>query len=139
MRLIVSVIVNAIALWLTTLILSAGVHVRAYEETTLALVLTYLLLALIWGVVNTVLGSIIKTVGFCLYVITLGLIALIVNGFLFWVVGWISEQMGFGLTVDGFWWAVLAALVMSILSSIIGAIARSITGVDKPKSKSNRD
>lgn len=126
MRLVLNIIINAVALWLTTLIVSGGTDVTAYEDTTLALVLTYLLLGAIWGVVNGVIGGIIRVGGFCLYVVTLGLIALVVNGFLFWLVSWISSLIGFGLQVDNFWWAMLAALVMSILTAILGALTRGI-------------
>ena len=126
MRLLVNLVVNAVALWVTTLIVSGGTHVTPYEDTPLAWVLTYLLLGVIWGVVNGIIGGILRTAGFCIYVLTLGLLALVVNGFLFWLVGWISSLIGFGLTVDGFWWAVLAALVMSILTAILGALTRGI-------------
>lgn len=126
MRLLLNIVINAVALWLTTLIVSAGTHVTPYEDTPVATVLTYLLLGAVWGLVNGIIGGLIRAAGFCVYVITLGLIALIVNGFLFWLVGWISEQIGFGLNVDGFWWAVLAALVMSILTAILGSLTRNI-------------
>lgn len=122
MRLIVSVIVNAVGLWLTTLLLQAGMSVVPYEPTVLGTVLTYLALGVIWGLVNGVLGGLLRTAGFCLYIVTLGLIALIVNGFLFWVVAWICEQIGWGLQVEGFWWSVLGALVLSIITAILGAI-----------------
>ena len=124
MRLLLGIITNAISLWLTTLILQAGVRVTGYDGGFWSLVVTYLLLAVIWGLVNGILGSLIRFVGFCFYVITLGLISLVVNGFLFWVVAWVSGQIGFGLTVDNFWWAILAALLMSIFTAIIGAILR---------------
>lgn len=120
MRMIVSILVNAVGLWLTTLLLSAGMQVTPYEQTPTAVVLTYVALAAIWGLVNGILGGILRTAGFCLYVITLGLIALVVNGFLFWVVAWISEQLGWGLRVESFGWAILGALVMSIITTVLG-------------------
>lgn len=113
----------AFALWLTTLIV-AGVHVVPFEETTLGTVLTYLLVALIFGVVNAIVGTAIRIVAFPLYIITLGLISFIVNGLLLLIVDWISGLMGFGLQVDGFWWGVLGALVLGIFSWLIGLIVR---------------
>jgi putative membrane protein len=123
MRFILKVLVVAFALWLTTLIV-AGVHVVPYEETTLGTVLTYLLVALIFGLVNAIVGTAIRIVAFPLYLITLGLISFIVNGLLLLIVDWISDLMGFGLQVDGFWWGVLGALVLGIFSWIIGLIVR---------------
>lgn len=123
MRFIVKVIVVAFALWLTTLIV-AGVNVVPYEDTTVASVLTYLLVALIFGLVNAVIGNLIRIVAFPLYVLTLGLISFIVNGLLLLLVDWISDLMGFGLVVDSFWWGVLGALVLGLISWLIGLVVR---------------
>ena len=122
MRALITLLLNAVALWLTAAILP-GLHVEAFGDGgTAAIVLTYVLLALIWGVVNATLGAVLHIVSLPLYLLTLGLFAFIVNGVLFWFVGLVSSWVGFGLSIDGFWWAVLAAIVMSILSSILGAV-----------------
>ena len=70
MRFIVKVIVVAFALWLTTFIVS-GVRIVPYEDTTLATVLTYLLIALIFGLVNAIVGTFVRIIAFPLYVLTL--------------------------------------------------------------------
>jgi putative membrane protein len=123
MRFIVKVIVIAFALWLTTFIV-AGVNVVPYEDTTIATVLTYLLVALIFGLVNAIVGTFIRVVAFPIYVLTLGLISFIVNGLLLLIVAWVSGLIGFGLEVDGFWWGVLGALVLGIISWLIGLVVR---------------
>ena len=126
MRFIVKVIVVAFALWLTTFIVS-GVRIVPYEDTTLATVLTYLLIALIFGLVNAFVGTFVRIIAFPLYVLTLGLISFIVNGLLLLLVAWISDLMGFGLVIDGFWWGVLAALVLGLISWLIGLIVRPVS------------
>ncbi|KRC61501.1 hypothetical protein ASE14_11610 [Agromyces sp. Root81] len=126
MRFIVKVIVIALALWLTTLIVS-GVSVVPYEDTQLATVLTYLLVALIFGLVNAFIGTFIRIVAFPLYVLTLGLISFIVNGLLLLLVDWISDLMGFGLVVESFWWGVLGALVLGLISWLIGLVLRPVS------------
>jgi putative membrane protein len=123
MRFLLKIAVSAFALWLTTLIVS-GVRVVPYEDSDLATVLTYLLIALIFGVVNATVGTFIRIVGFPLYVLTLGLISFIINGLLLLIVDWISGLIGFGLEVDGFWWGVLGALVLGIVSWLIGLVVR---------------
>jgi putative membrane protein len=123
MRFIVKVIVVAFAMWLTTLIV-AGVNVVPYEDTTLAAVLTYLLVGLIFGLVNAFVGTFVRIIAFPLYVLTLGLISFIVNGLLLLLVAWISSLMGFGLVIDGFWWGVLGAIVLGLISWLIGLIVR---------------
>jgi len=133
MRFLLRLLINAVALWLTTLIVT-GVHVVPFgEKDTLAVVLTYLLLAVIFGVVNGIIGNLIRIVAFPLYVLTLGLIALIVNGLLLLLVAWISSLIGFGLVVDGFWWGVLGALVLGLLSWLIGLVLRPLVGGNRDR------
>lgn len=131
MRFIVKVILNAFALWLMTLVLAGHIQVVAFGPEWWQNVLTYLLIALVFGIVNAVIGTIVKIVAFPIYVLTLGLISIIVNGLLLWVVHWLSTLVGFGLTVvpgwpDGFWWGVLGALVLGIISWILGIIFRPL-------------
>ncbi|MFD1720524.1 phage holin family protein [Amnibacterium endophyticum] len=138
-RFVVRVIVNAIALWLTTLLFAAvgwssGVRVVAYDRgDAVASVLTFLLLGLLFGVVNGVLGTAIRIVAFPLYLLTLGLISLVVNGLLFLLVAWLSDAIGFGLVVDGFWWGVLGALVLGVIGWLVGLVLRPLSGDDRER------
>jgi putative membrane protein len=126
-RFLVSLVANAIALWLTTLIVT-GVTLDPFQDDAFGTILSYLFVALIFGVVNGIVGSVIRVVAFPIYILTLGLISLVVNALLLLLASWVSQLFGFGLTVDGFWWAVLGALVLAILSAIIGAILRPLAG-----------
>lgn len=121
MRFLLSLIVNAFALWLTTLIV-VGVSVRPYAETEIGTILTYLLVAFIFGLVNSIIGTIVRVVAFPLYILTLGLISFIINGLLLLLVAWISGLIGFGLEIDGFWWGVLGAIVLGIISWLLNLI-----------------
>ncbi|WP_213815289.1 phage holin family protein [Glaciihabitans sp. dw_435] len=128
-RFLVRLIINAVALWLTTLILAEGVRVVPYAPgDTLEIVVTYLLVALVFGIVNGLIGNFIRIVAFPLYILTLGLIALIVNGLLLLLVAWLSDVAGFGLVIDGFWWGVLGALVLGLLSWLINVLLRPFIG-----------
>lgn len=118
-------IVNAVALWLTTLIV-AGVSVLPYDDTQLATVLTYLLVALVFGLVNTFIGTVVRVVAFPLYILTLGLLSLVVNALLLMLAAWVTSLFGFGLVVEDFWWAVLGALVLSIISGLLNLILRPL-------------
>lgn len=130
-RLLLRLLINALALWLTTLILAPHVAVTPYGDVepgvNVETVLTYLLVALIFGVVNGVIGGVVRVVAFPLYVLTLGLISLIVNGLLLLLVAWISDLIGFGLTIEGFWWGVLGAIVLGVISWLIGILLRPFT------------
>jgi putative membrane protein len=122
-RFLIKLILNAVALWLTTIIVS-GVQVVSYAPDTAATILTYLLVALIFGVVNTVVGTVVRIVAIPLYILTLGLISFIINGLLLLFVAWISSLFGFGLVIESFWWGVLGALVLGIISWLLGLLVR---------------
>jgi putative membrane protein len=113
---------SALAVWLATLIIP-GIKVTA--ETTWGTVGTVILVALIFGAVNTFIKPIVKLIGCGLYVLTLGLIALVVNGLLFWLVSWISGLVGIPFHVDNFWpAAVLGALLVSLVSWGLGLVVK---------------
>lgn len=126
-RFLIRLVVNAVALWLTTLIV-AGVSVVSFDEGDgFATVVTYLLVALVFGLVNGILGNAIRIVAFPLYILTLGLLSFIVNGLLLLVVAWFTSLAGFGLVVDGFWWGVLGALVLGLIGGALNLILRPLT------------
>jgi putative membrane protein len=126
-RFLVSLVGNSFALWLTTLIVS-GVALVPYADTTFATVASYVMVALIFGIVNGILGTAIRVVAFPLYILTLGILSLFVNGFLLLVVSWITDFLHFGLHIEDFGWAMLGAFVLTILSAIINAILRPLGG-----------
>jgi putative membrane protein len=124
-RFFVRLVINAVALWLTTLII-LGVHVVSYAPGAGAVIVTYLLVALIFGIVNGVVGTIIRIVAFPLYILTLGLISLIVNTLLLLLVAWLSSLIGFGLVIDTFWSGFWGALVLAIIGFLIGLLFRPL-------------
>ncbi|MGL3200954.1 MULTISPECIES: phage holin family protein [Curtobacterium] len=126
MRFLVRLVVNALALWLTTLLVS-GVSVTAFGDGgTTATVLTYLLVAFVFGLVNAVIGTIIRVVAFPLYILTLGLISLIVNAVLLLIVAGISTAIGFGLQVESFGWGIVGAFVLAVFAWLIGLFVRPV-------------
>ncbi|RKR76036.1 phage holin family protein [Frondihabitans australicus] len=128
MRFFVRLVINAIALWFTTYLVS-GVHVTPFGDRSIVpTILTYLLVAFIFGIVNGIVGTVIRVVAFPLYILTLGLISLVVNGLLLLIVAWVSGLIGFGLTVDNLGWGILGALVLAILAWVIGLILRPLFG-----------
>lgn len=126
MRTVIRILVSAFALWLTTVIVGGagdrGVWVDPISNDDYAPLVTLIIVALLFGLVNGTLGKVVRFVSFPLTILTLGLFSLIVNGVLFAVVAWLSGLAGFGLRIDGFWWGVLGALVLSIIASIVNAL-----------------
>ena len=125
MGFLLRVVVNAFAIWIVTLIPVLGVSVIPFEPgETLQLVLTLLLVAAIFALVNTLIGTVIKVLAFPIYILTLGLIGLVINGFLLWLTAWITGFWNFGLRVEDFWWGIVAAIVISVINWIAGIILR---------------
>lgn len=138
MQSIIRVLVNAFALWLTTLIVGGtgehGVWVVPIEDSNIGRLATLVLVALVFGLVNGTLGKVVRFVSIPLYILTLGLVGLLINGLMLLVVHWLSDLAGFGLSVESFWWGVLAALVLSLLSGILNGLL----GTSKKKQERDR-
>ncbi|MER7888728.1 phage holin family protein [Micromonospora sp. NPDC094482] len=118
--LLIRLATTALAFWLATLLIP-GITLDTDSATNA--VVTLILVAAIFGVVNAVLQPIIKTVGCGFYLLTLGLIALVVNGLLFLLTSWIAGEAGLPFHVDGFWpAAVLGALFVGVVTWVLGAI-----------------
>jgi putative membrane protein len=125
MRFLIRVVVNAFAIWVVTLIPVLQVSVIPFPPgETLQLVLTLLLVAVIFALVNTFIGTVIKILAFPLYILTLGLIGLLINAFLLWLTAWITSFWNWGLRVEDFWWGIVAAIVISLINWVFGIILR---------------
>lgn len=123
MKLILRLVIGAFALLVAELLISG---IKLLDDAWSAPWLgTLLLVALIFGIVNAVLRPIIKTVGCAAYAVTLGLVALVVNGALLWLTGWIAGELGIGFEVANFWpSAVLGALVIGLVSWLLNMFVK---------------
>jgi putative membrane protein len=117
-QLLVNVVCTAFAVWVATAI--PGIDLGGGSVG--AQIGTLLLVAIIFGLVNAVLKPIIKVVGCAFYVLTLGLFALVVNGLLFWLTSWLAGELGLPFEVDGFWPALWGALIVSIVTFVLGLL-----------------
>jgi putative membrane protein len=66
-----------------------------------------------------VLKPLIKVVGCPFYVLTLGLIGLVVNALLFLLVGFIAQRVGLPFAVDGFGAAFFGAIVVAVVGFVL--------------------
>jgi putative membrane protein len=84
---------------------------------------TLMLVAVIFGIVNAILRPIIKILGCWAYVLTLGLVAVFVNGALLMLTDWIAGELGLDFNVDAFWpTAVLGALLIGVVSWVLNML-----------------
>ncbi len=113
MKHVIGVIVSAAALGVAAWVVP-GIMVTGDSDASKAG--TLLVVALIVGVINTVLKPIIKTIGCAFYVLTLGLAALVVNGLLLWLASYVAGQLKLPFHVTGFVAAVEGALIVGVVS-----------------------
>ncbi|MFE7845602.1 phage holin family protein [Microbacterium sp. NPDC057407] len=125
MRFVIRVVINAFAIWVVTLITALQVTIIPFPPgETLQLVLTLLLVAAIFALVNTFIGTVIKVLAFPLYILTLGLIGLVINAFLLWLTAWITSFWSWGLRVEDFWLGLVAAVIISLINWVFGILLR---------------
>jgi putative membrane protein len=93
--------------------------IQLLAGTTLAKVTTLVVVALIFGVVNAVLKPIVKTVGCVFYILTLGLIGLVVNALLFLLTSWVAGKLHEPFHITGFWPAFWGAIIVGVVSWLL--------------------
>ena len=114
---------TGIALWLVT-ILVPGVDIVGGEGNLIKRVGIIFVVAVIFGVVNAFIKPIVQFISIPLYILTLGLIHVVINALMLWITSWITENTThWGLFIDDFWWtAIWAAIVLSIVSWLLSLV-----------------
>jgi putative membrane protein len=109
MRLIIRFLLNAVAVYIAAYLLH-GVHVSDFT--------TALLVALLLGVINVTIKPLLFLLTLPITILTLGLFTFVINACMILLVDWLLPSFH----VDGFWWALLFSLVLSIVSSLLHTI-----------------
>jgi putative membrane protein len=121
MKYLLRVLVSAAALGVATW---AVPGIRLTTGTDWKKILTLIGVAVIFGLINATLKPLIHVVGCAFYVLTLGLIALVVNGLLLWLTSVIAGDLELPFHVQdfwaGFWGAIIVGLVSWVLNLIVG-------------------
>ncbi|MBL8090429.1 MAG: phage holin family protein [Anaerolineales bacterium] len=115
-RFIIRWAINAIALYVAVLIVP-GIQFRGDWTGVLWL-------ALISGLLNALVRPILKFLTCPLILLTLGLFTIVINTVLLLLTARIGQALSIGISVDGFWSALLGSLVISIVSVIMSLFLR---------------
>jgi putative membrane protein len=113
---------TGLALWVVTKVVTGIEFVGG--DTTLQRVGIIFVVAVIFGVVNAVIKPIVQLISIPLYVLTLGLIHVVINALMLWITSRITENTThWGLYIEDFWWtAIWAAIVLSIVSWVLSLV-----------------
>ncbi|MDL9936698.1 phage holin family protein [Gordonia sp. ABSL1-1] len=76
-----------------------------------------IVVAVIFGLVNAIIKPIVQLISIPFYILTLGLIHIVINAFMLEITAWITRNTThWGLEVDEFWWsAIFGAIVVSVV------------------------
>ncbi|MET9900010.1 phage holin family protein [Streptomyces sp. NPDC006446] len=105
----------AVAVWLLDKITLTG-------DSTGKKIATLLLVALVFGLVNFLVKPIVKVLTFPLFILTLGLITLVVNALMLLLTSWLADKLDLSFHVEGFWTAVLGGLIISVVSWALNVV-----------------
>jgi putative membrane protein len=119
MRFLLSVLTGAVALSLAAWMFDGITIGGATQQDQL---ITLLVVAAIFGVVNAIVRPIVNVLSIPLYILTLGLFFFVVNALMLMLTSWIADQLGVPFEVNGFWTAVFGAIVITLASALIGLV-----------------
>jgi putative membrane protein len=116
LRIIASAAALGVAAWVVPGIVLTG-------HDTAAKVWTLLIVAVIFGLINAILKPIVKTVGCAFYILTLGLVAIVVNALLLWLTSYIAyDKLHEPFHITGFVAAVEGALIVGVVAWVLHLI-----------------
>jgi putative membrane protein len=118
MKFILRVLINAVALFAAVQLLPGHIIMQSNQWYA------YLVLGLIFGLVNALIRPIVMVASCPLQIVTLGLGTLLVNTLMFLVAGWLGKAFSYGFTIptNTFWYAFLGALIVSVISFILSRL-----------------
>ncbi|MFE6867495.1 phage holin family protein [Kitasatospora sp. NPDC057692] len=110
---LIKTLINAAAIWVAAWIVT-GITLTGddWQHKTL----TVLAVALVFGVVNWLIKPVVQLFSLPLFILTLGLFTFVVNALMLWLTSWASDKLDLDFHVDGFWSALLGALIVSLVS-----------------------
>ena len=119
MHFLLRLAISAAALAVATAVLPG---IELTTGSTTEKLLTLIAVALIFGVINAFLKPIIKTIGCLFYLLTLGLVALVVNALLLWLASVVAGWLKLPFHITGFVPAFLGALIISVVTWLLSVL-----------------
>ena len=114
------VVVNALAIWVAAAVVP-GVDLRGDNlgET----VATLLIVGALFGLINTLIKPVVVLFTLPFYILTLGLVAFVVNALMLLLLSWLSDKLGISFRIDDFFWSALgAAVVVTFVSMVLNLV-----------------
>lgn len=121
-------VLSSLSLAVTAALLGSHMNIGTADQTLQDKILPVAVVGLVFCLVNMFIAPVVKVLSLPFIVLSLGLFLLVINALLLLLTEWISARLplegAVPFDVDGFWWAVLGAVVVSIVNAIVGSLAR---------------
>lgn len=115
----IKTVINGVALWIAALLVD-GIEFGENADNW-QVVKTVLLVALVFGILNTFVRPIAKVISLPFIILTLGLFVFVINALMLQLTSWISGKLDLAFHVQEFFWdAVLGSLIITFVSMILG-------------------
>ena len=121
-KFVVKIAINAVALWVASLVLKSGITFDRAGGSNLQLVGTVLIVALIFGLVNTFIRPLVKLFSFGLIILTLGLITFVINALMLMLTSAICSHFAVHFHVKNFISALVGSLIITVVSLVLQAL-----------------
>jgi putative membrane protein len=119
MRILLSIVVNAIALWVASELLP-GISFGGEGGD---LLITVLVVALVFGVLNALVRPVLQLLSLPLIVLSLGLFLFVINAVMLSLTSWLAGVLGQDFVVESFFWdAILGSLIISAVGVVLGML-----------------
>jgi len=106
MRLLLRMLISSVAVYFTAWLLPE-VSIKSYGSAVIV--------AIVLGILNAILKPILKFISIPITIVTLGLFLLVINAFIILIASYLANSF----QVNGFWWALLFSLIISIVGGIL--------------------
>lgn len=119
-KFLTSWVLSAAALAAAAGLLGTHMNIGGSDATTGAQLITLAVVAAIFTVINMFVAPIVKLLSLPFIIITLGFFLLVINALLLLLTDWVAGKLDVSFYVDGFWWAILGSVVISIVNAVLG-------------------
>lgn len=120
--LLVTWISSAVALAAAAGLLGDHMNIAESGAESSTVWLTLAVVSAVFALINVYVKPVLNVLSLPFIILTLGLALLIINALLLLLTEWIAGQLDLSFSVDGFGWAILASIVISIVNSVVSAI-----------------
>lgn len=125
MSFLIRVIINALAL-ATAVWIVPGLKIDAVGDGAVNIAVAYLIVAVIFGLVNALVRPIVKFFSLPITCLTLGLFTVVINALMLLLTSWLTTFTPIDFIIEHFWWdAIAGTIIIAIISAVLGLFVNS--------------